>query len=143
MGTRCRTMWRPNGRCSDSDNRRHRLSRHLARGCALASGVSHALYRDTEEDYSYMPERQDHPPTVDFTVDPISPSKRPEQLVSLLESALRLDFPEALETVEIWHAPGEPVVSIRNLEQLDEQVAKNLARRARGVFNEFMTSPWY
>ena len=90
-----------------------------------------------------MPERQGQPPTVDFTLDPSSPSKQPEQLVSLLESALRREFPEALEIVDIWHAPGEPVVSVRNLEKLDERTAKNLAHRARGVFNEFMTSPWY
>ena len=90
-----------------------------------------------------MPERQGQPPTVEFTLDPSSPSKRPEQFVSLLERALRQEFPQALEIVDIWHAPGEPVVSIRNLEKLDEQMATHLAHRARGVFNEFMTSPWY
>ena len=90
-----------------------------------------------------MPERRDQSPTVDFTLDPSSPSKRPEQFVSLLESALRREFPEVLEIVEIWHASGEPLVSIRHLEKLDEQMATNVAHRARGVFNEFMTSPWY
>ena len=90
-----------------------------------------------------MPEPQDPPPTVDFTLDPSSPSKRPEQLVSLLESTLRREFPEALEIVDVWHAPGAPLVSVRNLEKLDERTAKTLAHRARGVFNEFMTSPWY
>lgn len=90
-----------------------------------------------------MPERQNQPPTLDFTLDPNSPSKRPEQLLSLLEMVLRRESPEAFEIIDIWHAPGKPVVSIRNLEQLDEQVAKDLTHRARSVFNDFMTSPWY
>ena len=83
------------------------------------------------------------PSTVDFTLEPSSPSKRPEQLVSLLESALQREFPKALGIVDIWHEPGEPLVSVRNLEKLDEQTAKTLAHRARGVYNDFMTSPWY
>jgi len=90
-----------------------------------------------------MPKSQDQPPTVDFTFDPGSPSKRPEQFVSLLKSALRQEFPQALETLDIWHAPGEPLVSIRNIEKLDEQLAASVAHKARGVFNDFMTSPWY
>ena len=90
-----------------------------------------------------MPKRQGRPPSVDFTLDPSSPSKQPEQLVSLLERALRREFPEALRIVDISHAPGAPVVSVRNLEKLDEQTAKDLVHAARGVFNEFMMSPWY
>jgi hypothetical protein len=90
-----------------------------------------------------MPEHQGQPSTVDFTLDPSSPSKRPEQFVSLLESALRREFPQAVEFVDIWHAAGDPVVSVRHLEKLDEEMATNVAHRARGVFSEFMTSPWY
>ena len=90
-----------------------------------------------------MPEGPAQPPTVDFTLDPSRPSKSPEQLVSLLESALQREFPEAFDIVDIWHEPGEPLVSVRNLEKLDEKTAQNLAHRARGVFNDFMTSPWY
>ena len=90
-----------------------------------------------------MPEHQGHPSTVDFTLDPSGPSKRPEHFVSLLENALRQEFPQAVGIVDVWYAPGEPVVSVRNLEKLDEQMAANVAHRARGVFNEFMTSPWY
>jgi len=90
-----------------------------------------------------MPERKDQPSTVDFTLDPSSPSKRPEQFVSLLESALRLEFPQAEEIIDICHAAGDPVVSVRNLEKLDEEMATNVAHRARGVFSDFMTSPWY
>lgn len=96
-----------------------------------------------EKDYSDMPEQHDQPPTVEFTLDPTSPSKRPEQLITLLERALQREFPEALEIVDIQHTPGEPVVSIKGLEKLDTQMAKSLAHRARVVFNDFMTSPWY
>ena len=85
-----------------------------------------------------MPEQHDQPPTVEFTLDPTGPSKRPEQLITLLKSALQREFPEALGIVDIQHTPGEPA-----LEKLDAQVAKSLARRARVVFNDFMTSPWY
>ena len=90
-----------------------------------------------------MPQQQDQPPTVEFTLDPSSPSKRPEQLITLLESALQREFPEAFEIVDIRHTPGEPVVSIGALEKLDPLIAKSLAHRARAVFNDFMTSPWY
>ena len=90
-----------------------------------------------------MANRQGTPPSLDFELDPNSPSKQPEQLVILLERALGQEFPEALEIIDIWHAPGEPLVSVRNLEKLDESTANNLAHMARGVFNDFMTSPWY
>ena len=82
-------------------------------------------------------------PSLDFELDPSSPSKRPEQFVILLERALGQEFPEALEIIDISHAPGQPLVSVRNLGKLDEPTAKELAHRARGVFNDFMTSPWY
>ena len=90
-----------------------------------------------------MANRQDTPPSLDFHLDPSSPSKRPEQLVILLERALGQEFPGTLEIIDIVHAPGNPLVSVRNLEKLDEPTAKDLAHRARGVFNDFMTSPWY
>ena len=90
-----------------------------------------------------MSEHQDQPSTVDFTFDPSSPSKEPAQFVSLLENALRREFPQAVEIVDIVHAPGEPVVTVRHLEKLDEQMAKEVTHKARGVFREFMTSPWY
>ena len=90
-----------------------------------------------------MANRQDTPPSLDFEFDPSSPSKRPEQFVILLERTLRQEFPRALEIIDIWHAPGNPLVSIRNLEKLDELNAKDLTHRVRGVFNDFMTSPWY
>ena len=53
-----------------------------------------------------MVTRQDTPPSLDFELDPSSPSKRPEQFVILLERALEQEFPEALEIIDIWHAPG-------------------------------------
>ena len=81
--------------------------------------------------------------SVDFTLDPRSPSKRPEQLAALLEQALRREFPESLAIVEISHAPQTPVVSLRNLEQLEAETSKALTHRARVIYNEFMISPWY
>jgi len=96
-----------------------------------------------KKDYSEMPEQHDQPPIVEFTLDPTSPSKRPEQLITVLERTLQREFSEAFEIVDIQHTPGEPVVSIKGLEKLDTQIAKSLARRARVVFNDFMTSPWY
>ena len=90
-----------------------------------------------------MGEDQGQPQTVDFTLDPRSPSKRPEQLAALLKQALRREFPESLAIVEISHAPQTPVVSLRNLEQLEAGTAKALTYKARAVYNEFMISPWY
>ena len=85
---------------------------------------------------------QDLPPSLDFSIDS-SLSKRPDQLAALLDSALRREFPEALDIVEIAHAPNTTVVSLRGLEKLEDDTAKRLAHSARAVFNDFMISPWY
>ena len=90
-----------------------------------------------------MAERENQPLYVDFNLDPTSVSKRPEQLAALLERALQQEFPESLDIIEIWHQPNTPVVSLKNLEKLEEHTAKNLARRAQAVFHDFMDSPWY
>ena len=90
-----------------------------------------------------MAENFDPTASLDFQLDSTSPSKRPEQLVNLLERELGREFPKALEIVDIVHAPGERLVSVRHLEKLDEETSKNLAHLARGVFSNFMTSPWY
>ena len=90
-----------------------------------------------------MAEGHESSPYLDFELDPSSASKRPEQLVILLKRALEQEFPEAFATIEVWHTPGRPFVSVRHLEKLDEQTAKDVAHRARGIFNEFLTSPWY
>ena len=84
----------------------------------------------------------DRPPSLDFRING-SRLKRPEQLVALLDSALRREFPEALDLVEIAQAPHPPVVSLRGLERLEEDIAQRLTLRARAVFNNFMVSPWY
>ena len=89
-----------------------------------------------------MVKDQDAPPSLDFPIDR-SLSKRPDQLAALLDSALRREFPEALDIVEIAQLPNPPVVSLRGLEKLEESAAKRLAHRARAVFNDFMISPWY
>jgi len=90
-----------------------------------------------------MANQEDTLPSLDFDLNPSSPSKRPEQFVILLEMALGQEFPEALEIINIWNAPGNPLVSVRNIEKFDEPTAKDVAHRSRGVFNDFMTSPWY
>ena len=81
--------------------------------------------------------------SVEFRVDSNSPTKRPEQLYNLLDRMLRQEFPAAVEVVEVVHTPGDAVVSLVNLEKLEEAVARAVARRARAVYNEFVTSPWY
>ena len=90
-----------------------------------------------------MVEDQDPPPSLDFRFDASSPSKRPEQFAALLDSALRREFPEALDIVEIAHVPNPLAVSLQGLEKLEESAAKRLAHCARAVFNDFMISPWY
>ena len=82
-------------------------------------------------------------PAVEFRLDPHSPSKRPEQLAGLVESALRREFPAAAEIVEVVHSADDAAVSLRNLEQVDSATAEKLAHRARVVYNDFMISPWY
>ncbi len=82
-------------------------------------------------------------PTVEFKLDPRSPSKRPEQLAALVESALRREFPAAAQVVEVAHSAEDGVISLRNLEEVDGGTAEKLAHRARVVYNDFMISPWY
>ena len=80
--------------------------------------------------------------TVEFRVDSSSPTKLPEQLYNLLDRMLRQEFPD-VDRVEVVHTPGDTVVSLVNLETLEGAVAKDVVRRARTVYNEFITSPWY
>lgn len=68
---------------------------------------------------------------------------RPEQLLNLLNRMLREEFPAVVESVTVAHDPGDGVVTLSNLEQLDKTIATNVSRRARSVYNEFLTSPWY
>ncbi len=89
-----------------------------------------------------MVEDQDPTPSLDFPINS-SLSKRPDQLATLLDSALQREFPEALDIVEITQVSNPPVVSLRGLEKLEEETAKRLTHRARAVFNDFMISPWY
>ena len=81
------------------------------------------------------------PDSVEFTLDANSPNKRPEQLCSQLDRMLARDFPAALEFLEVVHASGDRVVSIVNLGKLDKVVAGDVVRRARTIYNEFVTSP--
>ena len=90
-----------------------------------------------------MVKDQDSLPSLDFQIDASSPSKRPEQFAALLDSALRREFPEALDVVEIAQVPHPPGVCLRGLEKLEENAAKRLTHAARAVFNDFMISPWY
>ena len=83
------------------------------------------------------------PPEVTFTLPPRGASKRPEQLAALLESTLRREFPGAAAAIEIACLPDGATVALRNLDQLDEEAARKLARRAHVVCNEFLISPWY
>ena len=80
--------------------------------------------------------------TVEFRLDSTSQTKRPEQLYNLLDRMLRQEFPAA-EIVEVTHTPGDAVVSLVNLDALEEAAANAVTSRARAVYNEFVTSPWY
>ena len=80
---------------------------------------------------------------IEFTLNPSNPSKRPEQLLRLLESALQREFPDAAKLVKLSRSPDGRIVSLRNLNRLEVNVAQKLAHRARVVFNDFMINPWY
>ena len=86
---------------------------------------------------------QPDPPEVTFTLPPRGASKRPEQLAALLENTLRREFPAAAKLLEIACLPDGATVTLRNLDQLDEEVARKITRRADVVRNEFLISPWY
>lgn len=90
-----------------------------------------------------MSEPESDRPAVQFTLKPNSPTKRPEQLARLLDTAIRQEFPEVGDSIEICHAAETGVVEILHLDHLENQVAEKLAHRARVVYNEFMISPWY
>ncbi len=90
-----------------------------------------------------MSELPTTPPIAEFAVDPNSPSKRPEQLVSLLARVLGQEFPEAFGSLEIVHAAGAEVVTVAQRDEVGDEVAKQVAHRARAVYGEFVTSPWY
>ena len=62
-----------------------------------------------------MVQDQDSLPSLDFQIDASSRSKRPEQFAALLDSALRREFPEALDVVEIAQVPYPPGVCLRGL----------------------------
>lgn len=83
------------------------------------------------------------PPEVAFTLPPRGAAKRPEQLAALLESTLRREFPGAAASIEIACLPDGATVVLRKLDQLDEEVARKVTRRAEVVCNEFLISPWY
>ena len=48
-----------------------------------------------------------------------------------------------MESLEIACLEDGATVAVRNLDQLDEDVARKLARRAEVLCNEFLISPWY
>ena len=90
-----------------------------------------------------MTEQTGSSEAVEFTLDSGSPNKRPEQLSNMLDRMLRQEFPAVADLVEVVQTPGDAVVSVLNLEKIEEAVAKKVAHRARAVYNEFVTSPWY
>ena len=86
---------------------------------------------------------QADPPAVELKLPSRGAAKRPEQLAALLESTLRREFPAAAALIEVACLPDGATVAVRNLDQVDDRTARKLARRARGVYNEFLISPWY
>ncbi len=89
------------------------------------------------------PKVQPDPPEVAFTLPPRGANKRPEQLAAMLENTLRQEFPGAAAQLEIDCLPDGATVVLRNIDQLDADVARKLTRRAHVVCNEFLVSPWY
>ena len=89
-----------------------------------------------------MTEPEREPPVVQFALNPASASKRPEQLVRLLEASLEREFPTANGVIDISHS-DDGVVTVHHLDALEGDVAEKLAHRARVVYNDFMISPWY
>ena len=92
-----------------------------------------------------MTETPKRPPIAEFALDASSASKRPEQLVNLLTRMLSQEFPQAFQRLEVVHASETAVVTLASLDEdeLDEDVALEIAHRARAVYGEFSTSPWY
>jgi len=90
-----------------------------------------------------MTEQGPERPVVQFALQSQSASKRPEQLVTLLEDTLRREFPESADVVQVSHSVDDAVVHLLHLDQLEEDAAEKLAHRARAVYNDFMISPWY
>ena len=78
-----------------------------------------------------------------FQVDWTGAGKRPDQLVTLLTRTLRQEFPETEEPLAVTHDPETNVVAVSGLDGLDDPLAKQVTHRARAIYNEFMTSPWY
>tara|TARA_B100001123_G_scaffold84902_1_gene97292 strand:+ start:10773 stop:11045 length:273 start_codon:yes stop_codon:yes gene_type:complete len=68
---------------------------------------------------------------------------RPEQLLNLLNRMLREEFPTVVDSVILTHEEDDGVVTLSNLEQVDKTMARDVSRRARSIYNEFLTSPWY
>ena len=68
---------------------------------------------------------------------------RPEQLLNLLNRMLREEFPTVVDSVILTHEEDDGVVTLSNLEQVDKTIARDVSHRARSIYNEFLTSPWY
>ena len=68
---------------------------------------------------------------------------RPEQLLNLLNRMLREEFPTVVDSVILTHEEDDGVVTLSNLEQVDKTIARDVSQRARSIYNEFLTSPWY
>jgi hypothetical protein len=90
-----------------------------------------------------MTDNGNESPSLQFTLDPNKPSKRPEQLAALLETTLQREFPKAASIISVSHSPDAAVVGLCNLKDLEDDIAKKVVHRARVVFNDFMISPWY
>ena len=90
-----------------------------------------------------MTDNESESPSLQLTLDPNKPSKRPEQFAALLETTLQREFPTTASIISVSHSPDAPVVGLCNLEDLEDDIAKKVAHRARVIFNDFMISPWY
>jgi len=80
---------------------------------------------------------------LEFPLDRKGAAKYPGQLVLLLERAFAQEGGAAFAALTVSHDPKANVVRISGLDRLEPAEAGRISHRARVVFNEFMTSPWY
>ena len=82
-------------------------------------------------------------PILTFTLSTDGATKRPEQLVTILNESLGKHFPETTGLIQIAHSTNDTSVRILQLDHLDDDLIEKLIHQARVVYNEFMINPWY
>ena len=90
-----------------------------------------------------MPNTHEQNQLLIFTLSNDSATKRPEQLVTLLNESLEKHFPEATGLIQITQSTNDTSVKLIQLDHLDEEIIEKIIHQARVIYNEFMINPWY